>query len=471
MSLRIASNVGSLVAQHSLNRSSTSMSHSLERLSTGFKVNRGADGPAALVISEKQRAQISGLEHAIENTEKAVSVVQTAEGAFNEINSLLIKVRGLALDSANSGVNDADALAANQKEIDNALASIDRITSSTQFSQRNLLNGDSGTTATATSVNLSSTTGTVDTQSGTYNVEVTAGTKASVDANAVFATLTADETVTVTGDAGTVDITLASGSDADAVAARINDFTSETGVVAVNDGGTLRFDSVDFAGSVAVTTAGDVGTGITTGVSDTGDNVQVELFDIGANSLGVTTGTGNTVTIESGDAKGLSLTVGTDGTDPLSTVSGAQENCVVVDNNALVFQVGANQYQTASLSIDRVDSTSLGRDASTSFGSLNEINVETADGAQESLAVIDKAIDQITNERGELGAFQQNTLESTANNLRTSLENAVNAESVIRDTDFASEIAEFTKQQVLVQAGTSLLGTANQTSQLVLSLL
>ncbi len=470
MSLRIASNVGSLVAQHSLNRSSASMSRSLERLSTGFKVNRGADGPAALVISEKQRAQIAGLETAIENTEKAVSVVQTAEGAFNEINNLLIKVRGLALDSANAGVNDPDALAANQKEIANALESIDRITSSTQFSRRKLLNGDSGTTATATSANISSTIGTVDTQSGTYNVEVTAGTKASVNAGSAFSALSADETITVTGDTGTVDITLASGSDADAVVARINDFTTETGVVAVNDGGTLRFDSVEFAGSVDVTTAGDVGTGIGAGVSDTGDNVQVELFDISSNSLGVTTGTGNTVTIESGAAKGLSLTVATDGTDPLSTVSGAQGS-VVVDNNALVFQVGANQYQTASLSIDRVDSSSLGKDASDSFASLNDINVETADGAQESLAVIDKAIDQITNERGELGAFQQNTLESTANNLRTSLENAVNAESVIRDTDFASEIAEFTKQQVLVQAGTSLLGTANQTSQLALSLL
>ena len=90
------------------------MNKSIERLSTGFKVNRGADGPAALVISEKQRAQIAGLRTAIENTEKAVAVVQTAEGALNEINSILIKVRSLALDSANSGVNDADAFAANQ---------------------------------------------------------------------------------------------------------------------------------------------------------------------------------------------------------------------------------------------------------------------------------------------------------------------------------------------------------------------
>ena len=105
------------------------------------------------------------------------------------------------------------------------------------------------------------------------------------------------------------------------------------------------------------------------------------------------------------------------------------------------------------------------------FGTLAEVDVSSASKAQDSLAVIDKAIDDVTNLRGELGAFQQNTLESTANNLRTTLENSVNAESVIRDTDFAQEIANFTKQQILLQAGTSVLSNANQAPQLILSLL
>ena len=133
MSLKLANNVGALNAQNNLNRSSNAMNKSLERLSSGLKVNRGADGPAALVISEKQRAQIAGLQQAIDNTDKGVSVVQTAEGALTEINSLLVKIRGLALDSANSGVNDDDALAANQAEINNALDTIDRIANNTQF--------------------------------------------------------------------------------------------------------------------------------------------------------------------------------------------------------------------------------------------------------------------------------------------------------------------------------------------------
>ena len=114
MTLAIANNVSSLTAQNALHRSTAGLSRSLERLSSGLRVNRGADDPAALVISEKQRAQIAGLEQAIENSEKAVAVVQTAEGALSEINSLLIKIRSLALDSSNTGVNSEDALDAEQ---------------------------------------------------------------------------------------------------------------------------------------------------------------------------------------------------------------------------------------------------------------------------------------------------------------------------------------------------------------------
>src|SRR5437763_5186150 len=114
MSLSLVNNVSSLNAQHNLGRTTTALSKSLERLSSGLKINRGADGPAALVISEQQRAQIAGLRAAIDNTNKAVNLVQTGEGALNEINSLLDKVRSLSVDSANSGVNDRDTLAANQ---------------------------------------------------------------------------------------------------------------------------------------------------------------------------------------------------------------------------------------------------------------------------------------------------------------------------------------------------------------------
>src|SRR5438876_1684230 len=155
MSLSVINNVASLNAQANLNRTSAALSKSLERLSSGLKINSGADGPAALVISEQQRAQIAGLKSAIDNTSKAISVVQTAEGALNEVNSLLTQIRSLAIDSANSGVNDSNALAANQAQVANALSTIDRIAGNTQFGTKHVLDGSAGLTGLSNNANIS----------------------------------------------------------------------------------------------------------------------------------------------------------------------------------------------------------------------------------------------------------------------------------------------------------------------------
>jgi flagellin len=178
------------------------------------------------------------------------------------------------------------------------------------------------------------------------------------------------------------------------------------------------------------------------------------------------------VTINSGLAKGLTLQISEDPADPTTTVANGTSATVTVTDDSLVFQIGPNQYQTAEIAIGRAHSQSLGIGVvGNLFTNLSEIDVTSDEKAQHALGIIDAAVDDITNLRGSLGAFQQNTLESTANNLRATMENTVNAESVIRDTDFAEEISNFTKQQVLVQAGTAVLGNANQIPQLVLSLL
>ncbi len=141
-------------------------------------------------------------------------------------------------------------------------------------------------------------------------------------------------------------------------------------------------------------------------------------------------------------------------------------------DNSLSFQIGPNANQTAQISIGKAESGSLGiGEAGNQFANLGEIKVLSAAQSNDALAIIDAAIDDVTTLRGDLGAFQANTLEATANNLRATLENTINAESVIRDTDFASEISEFTRGQVLQQAGASVLSSANQVPQLVLSLL
>lgn len=474
MSLSIANNVGALNARNNLTRSSNALNKSIERLSSGFKVNRGADGPAALVISEKQRAQIAGLRTAIANTEKAVSVVQIAEGALNEINSILVKVRSLALDSANAGVNDADAFAANQAEITNALDTINRIAENTQFGEKQLLEGSAGITGLPDDADVTFLKATSATSAGSYAVAVTTqAQRANTTAGAAqgAGTLAAGETLTVNG----VSITLNAGLNQAGVISRINEFTSQTGVVAEDDpgsAGSTRLRSVEFGADAEISVVSDTAAaaGTTSGFGNS--IVTVNGTNIAGTIDGaVATGKGNVLTSVSGASTGLSVSIAELGTDLALTATGAQGN-VSVQNNSLVFQIGANQNQTAEVAINSVKANGLGLAVSGSrFGSLQEIDVTSADKAQEALAVIDASIDELSNIRGDLGAFQVNTLESIANNMRTTLENTVNAESVIRDTDFAEEISKFTNNQILVQAGTSVLSNANQTSQGILSLL
>lgn len=471
MALTIANNSLSQTAQNNLQRATSGFQTSLERLSSGLKINRGADGPAALVISEKQRAQIAGLKTAIDNSEKASSLVQTAEGALNEINSLLVKVRSLAIDSANEGVNDSDALAANQAEIDNALQTIDRIASNTQFGTKKLLNGEAGKTGTPTDSDVTFLNATSDTQAGSYAINVTtAAERATVDAGAVQAGgLAADETIVVND----VSIDLFEGMTQAQVVDRINDFTAQTGVTADTGGagGATRLYTDSFGANASIkvssnTASATTSTGIgTTELNDVGVDV---VASIDGNSY---TGQGNVVTSQGGSAKGLSISLAEDGTDATSTVSGAQGTVSVTDNS-LSFQIGPNANQSAKITINKAEAGSLGIGlAGNQFANLGEIKVLSAAQSNDALSIIDAAIDDVTNLRGELGAFQANTLEATANNLRATLENTINAESVIRDTDFASEISEFTRGQVLQQAGASVLSSANQVPQLVLSLL
>ncbi len=476
MSLGIANNVTALNAQHNLTRSSDKLNTSIERLSSGFKINRGADGPAALVISEKQRAQISGLRAAVDNTEKAVAVVQTAEGALNEINSLLVQVRSLAIDSANTGVNDEDALAANQAEIANALDTINRIANNTQFGEKKLLDGSAGLSGTTTDNDVTFLRATADTSPGSYAVEITTAAEAAnvTAGTASTGALTQDETLTVNG----VGITLNAGLTQTQVIDRINEFSGQTGVIAEDDpaaAGQTRLRSSDYGSSTSIQVVSNVAASGTSSGFGTAQLTDVGVDVAGTIGGNAALGSGAVLTGTEGLSAGTKVSLGANAADFASTVGGAgdeDQGSVTVTNNSLVFQIGANQNQTVSIAIDSVEATGLGIGVSNNqFTSLDEIDVTSATKAQDALGVIDAAIDEVTNIRGTIGAFQANTLESTANNLRTTLENTVNAESVIRDTDFAEEISNFTNSQVLVQAGTSVLSNANQSSQLILSLL
>ncbi len=471
MSLAITNNVASLTAQNNLSNTSGMLSKTLERMSSGLRINRGADGPAALVISEQQRAQIAGLRTAISNTSKAVSMVQTTEGALNEVNSLLVKIRSLALDSANSGVNDANAQAANQAEVANALSTIDRIAVNTQFGTKKILDGSAGLAGTSDDADVTFLRALSTSPTGTFAVNVTtAAQRANTTAGtAQSGALAANETLTING----VSISLTAGQTQAQVISTINQFTGQTGVTAeVGAGSATRLYNTQFGSASKVTVQSNVAAaGTSTGFGTT--QVTASGVDV-AGTIGgfAATGNGNVLTGNTGaGAAGIAVSFSLASGSTTTSVTGAQGNVAITDQS-LVFQIGANANQTVKVAVDKVSTGALGLNvAGVQFSNLNAIDVRSQAGAQDSIKVIDQAISDVTNLRGRLGAIQQQTLESGANNLRTTLENTTAAESVIRDTDFAVETANFTKYQVLMQVGTTVLQNSNQTAQLVLGLL
>lgn len=471
MGLAITNNVASLTAQHGVSRTSNMLSKSLERLSSGLQINRGADGPAALVISEQQRAQIAGLQAAINNSSKAVAMVQTTEGALNEINSLLVKIRSLAVDSANTGVNDANALAANQAEVSNALSTIDRIANNTQFGTKKVLDGSAGLAGSTDDPDVTFLKAASIAPTGNFAVAVTtAGERGNVtNGTAQTGNLAANETLTLNG----ISVNLTAGQTQAQVIATINSYTGQTGVVAEDAGaGSTRLRTVAFGSNAKVTVQSNVAAAATssgfgtTQVTDSGVDV--------AGTIGgfASTGNGNVLTGTTGaGAQGISVSFGLAAGSTVATVTGANGNVTIIDQS-LVFQIGANANQTVKVAVDKVATTALGLNVTgAQFANLSAIDVRSQSGAQDSIKVIDQAISDVTNLRGKLGAVQQQTLESSATNLQNTLENTVAAESVIRDTDFAKETANFTKYQVMMQVGTSVLSNANSTAQLVLGLL
>lgn len=516
MALSVVNNTSALNAQQNLGRANGALSRSLERLSTGLKVNRGADGPSALVISETQRAQIAGLKTALDNTNKAVSLVQTAEGALNEINGLLVKARSLALDSANSAVNDATAQAANQAEIANILSSIDTIAATTKFGTKNLLNGAASNGLLATSqagVTTSGTISTIPTQKTFSSFTVaTAASKAVATGTATAAFAGAGGTLGA-GNAGSIVINgvataLATTDTIDSAVAKFNGTfaANNIAITAANVGGVIRFTANDlktdvvFAASATAPGAGQsdndtlVAAGLSTatsgGVTAAGATTATTQARVAAtityvNSLGATvsssgavTGTSNgnngvdagSVTL-TGELAGAIVKLGIDPNNTTSSVTFTNSTFVVGEN--LTFQTGANAGESSTLAIGRTNSASIGTgsSAASTFTSLGDISVTTATKATAAVTVIDKAISDISSLRGSLGAFQANSLESNSRSLQATLENTTSAESVIRDTDFAEEIAAFTRLQTQVQAGATVLGNANQTTQLVAQLL
>ena len=481
MAFRINHNIASMNAYRNLSRNDMGFSQSLERLSSGLRINKAGDDPAGLVVSENMRAQIAGLGQAIENSELATAMVQTAEGALTEVHALLTSMRELAIHAANEGANSAADLAADQAEIDNALATIDRIAGQTQFGTKKLLDGSNGVTGQVTSGSVSFLSGTGATTAGTYDVTVTTqAEKATVATanSAAIAGITADETLTLTNDDSGVSVTinLEAGDNRQTIIDKINAYSDDTQVVATTNGAnniTLTSSVWGTAGDFTIVSSLEATDGTQSGFADGAGNTDNGVDIAGTFNVGATAyqadGAGSVLTGRAGSVvEGLRVS---------TTAAAGAAGTVSVSNNSLVFQVGANAGQQVSLAISNMAGSTLGTglDAasggSNQFTSLSAISILDAEKAADSLAVIDQAIEEVSALRGTLGAFQSNTLESGVNNLRVAEENLVAAESTIRDTDMAAEMATFTRNQIMLQAATAMLAHANSAPQVVLQLM
>ena len=496
---RINTNTSSLLAQRILTNNQNQLTKTMERLSTGLKINRGGDDPAGLIASEKLRSEKINISSAIGNAQRADQVVNIAEGGLQEINAMLLEVQSLVGQSANEAGLSDDERQANQLQIDSILQSIDRISSTTSFAGVKLLNGSYDFNVSSQSANVSdyeinaaklehggsttvSVVVTASAQHGTLFVSAggTAFDLSAADAKFVFE---------VAGSKGTRQFTFASGTTLAAAATSINTFKSVTGVSATASGNYLKLKSTDYgsdefvsfninnrggqAGGVFVASSNDedvVRTASVQTLASLTNAVRDEGQDIGVTINGNTATAKGKVASISSDVLDLKLTI----SDTAAQTLGAF-NAMTITGGGARFNLGPTVDITnqVSLGIKNVASRNLG---SVDTGYLSDLGSgktnNVVDGnIEDSQAIVNKAIDQISSLRGRLGAFQKNVVGATIRSLGVALENTTAAESAIRDTDFATETANLTRSQILVSAATSVLQVANSSPQSVLQLL
>ena len=459
--MRINQNISALNTNKALNKANTNMEKALERLSTGYRINKAADDAAGMAISTKMKTQIAALEQANRNSADAVSVIQTAEGALNEVQAMLQLMRELSVQAANGTLNTEDRSAL-QSEVDQLKEEIDRISSTTEFNTKSLLDGtlDRKTLCSNKEVDILYLSDEVEIQ----DYEIT------IKNPPTKTTLTSSSTVQAGTCPGGVfelngkKVTIVAGTSMEATFSTIQEFCETMGVSIdttdgdeVQTGSTLIMQSNEYGASYDINLTGSspamlsyLGLG-TTRIK--GKEAEITKGDGFSNTATVLT-EGNVVTISDKDGFIMKLNLE-------NTTKDSQCKISVLDAGPMQIQVGAYENQTMTVSIPKTDTASLG---------IDRVNVRNELSADKAISQTDNAISQISKVRAKLGAYQ-NRLEHTINNLDEANLNTTEALSRINDTDMAAEMTEYTQQNVLVQAATSMLAQANEKPQQILSLL
>ncbi|CAM8672536.1 FlgL Flagellin and related hook-associated proteins [Comamonadaceae bacterium] len=483
MASTINTNIQSLTAQRNLSMSQSSLSTSMQRLSSGLRINSAKDDAAGLAISDRMTSQIRGLTQAARNSNDAISLTQTAEGALGSISGNLQRIRELAVQSAN-GTNSASDREAIQNEVTQLTSEINRVATTTQFNGLNLLDG----TLTGTQFQVGANANQIITVGvgsakaadlGNNTLASSTVTGAISDAALAAVNNTAGQALTLNGNGATATVTVAAAESAKSIAGKINTNTETTGITATAK--TTATISGVTAGAISFTLQGanTTAVAISATVSDANDlsaiakaiNAQSSLTNITATSdkagkLVLTDLDGNDIKIDStqaaaGDGIGTALVTGSTG-----AATAALGTATATIGGGLTFD-GKSGFSIAT----DTGTTLLGAASNGStLSTVAALTVSTVDGSNKALKVVDAALAQISDQRAALGAVQ-NRFESTVTNLQTSSENLSASRSRIQDADFAAETANLSRSQILQQAGTAMVAQANQLPQGVLALL
>ena len=496
--MQINHNISALIANAHLKRTNNALDKSLEKLSSGLRINHAADDAAGMAISQKMKTQIAGLEQASRNASDGISVIQTAEGALGEVQAMLQRARELSVQAAN-GTNTVEDKQAIQEEIDQLMTEIDRISTDTEFNTKPLLDGSVGRKSYSndTNVKLISSSDAVD--PGKYTIKsITVGKSAEIKAGEIktgeviidedtglkVIGIQAEGTVVINGE--TVEIK--KGDTKDEVMEKLRTVCEYSNIELSEKEGKLNFKTLEagvdqkivincgngeLAEKLGINTLQDVtnpeNKPFSLGDMAIGKDAVVEIdkgedYDFSATTTVVADG--NIVKIT--DSDGFEMKIAINGTkkdengkeveikQPITNVT-----LSVLDAGPMLIQIGANEGQTVELNIAEVSSETLG---------LAHLNILTQDGANEAITMLDEAINMVSGVRSKLGAYQ-NRLEHAVANLDTSAQNLTEALSRIEDVDMAEEMANYTQKNVLSQAGVSMVSQANERPQNILSLL
>ncbi len=484
---RINSNIPAVSAGFQLGRNQKTLAVSLQRLSTGLRINRGSDDPAGLIVSERLRSEISAVTQAIGNSERAINVIATTESGLNEVSSLLNDINALVVEAANAGAFSDEETAANQLQIDSAIDSISRIANTATFAGRKLLDGSLDYFTSGVDNALLAN---VDVLAGNFGTQSFLPVDVSVSQSALQAELHFEASATgaasvsldLQGPDGIIPLTFPANTRSNDIVTQINNVADATGIIASANAYATPGDPTTASGVILLSREYGSDAFVSVNQANGSGPFDLEKRD------GTLAGTGGEK-VEGRDAVGTingQPTVGDglemsltsfllDLTITLDTGFGDSSTNFAITDGGSLYQLGprvnVNQQETIgvrSMQANKLGSRLLGFLSDLQSGGTKSLRTENFNQASQ---VVDEVISQVAVLRGRLGAFERNKLQPNINQLQVSVENLTSSESVIRDTDFAEETTDLTRSQILVQAGTSILAIANAQQQNVLSLL